>query len=424
DATRKLHGRKAEVLDAFVFGGVDVGTARVSGRLGRHTVLWGESLFFGSNAIASTQAPVDVIKASSVPGSTTKEILRPVGQLSGQVQVSSDLTLMGYYQYEWEKTRLPAAGSYFSAGDFFDAGGERLRTAPGVPGNGFLRAPDIDAKDSGQFGLGLRTHLGEFDLGAYATRYHAKAPAVYVRPGPTGVGGAAAGRYQLVYAEGIKAFGLSATTSVGAVNYGAEISVRRGTPLISPPQTVIGPALADNNDYPLYAIGNSFHANVSMIWTLPRLGLLDEASLVMEVAYNQLTSCTRNCTPTAAGAFRAKGALDPGADRRAVAVRATFAAPQRNMLDGLDLTPSISASYNDGKSPVQTLGPDGGGDVTLALAGNYLTVWNFSLSYTHYYGKENTSLYASTIPAVNNTFTFGQTLKDRNFVSLSVQRSF
>ncbi len=79
EATRKLHGRKAEVLDAFVFGATDVGAARVSGRLGRHTVLWGESLFFGNNAIAGTQSPVDAIKASSVPGSTTKEILMPVG---------------------------------------------------------------------------------------------------------------------------------------------------------------------------------------------------------------------------------------------------------------------------------------------------------------------------------------------------------
>src|SRR5258708_17825077 len=130
EATRKLHGRKAEVLDAFVFGAADVGTARVSGRLGRHTVLWGESLFFGNNAIAGTQSPVDAIKAASVPVSTTKEILMPVGQASGQAQLSQALTLMGYYQYEWKRTRLPAAGSYFSVGDFLFYVGERIRVAP------------------------------------------------------------------------------------------------------------------------------------------------------------------------------------------------------------------------------------------------------------------------------------------------------
>jgi hypothetical protein len=382
-------------------------------------------LFFGNNAIAGTQSPVDVIKASSVPGSTTKEILMPVGQLSGQLQLSPGLTLMGYYQYEWERTRLPAAGSYFSVGDLLFDGSERIRLAPGPAPIGFARGADIKAKDSGQFGLALRTQLDQFDVGIYATRFHAKTPVFYSRPGVGGVPGAVTGSYQQVFPENIKAFGVSATTTVGTVNVAAEVSVRRGTPLTSDPQLVLGPTLADNNDHPLYAIGNSAHANLSLIWTMPRFFLSDEPSLTMEVAYNELTSCTRNCTPTAASSGRAKGALDPGTGRRAAAVRAAFSAPQRNVLDGLDLTPSISVGYNHGRSPVVVFGPDRGGDATFTLAGNYLTVWDFSLAYTHYYGKENTSTYAA-IPTnnVNGTFTFAQALKDRNFVSLSVRRTF
>src|SRR5690606_7310248 len=64
--TRDLHGRKAELLDAFVFGGFDVGETRLNLRAGQHSVLWGESLFFGANAIAGAMAPVDVIKLASV----------------------------------------------------------------------------------------------------------------------------------------------------------------------------------------------------------------------------------------------------------------------------------------------------------------------------------------------------------------------
>lgn len=424
EATRNQHGRKAEVLDAFVFGATDVGTARVSGRLGRHTVLWGESLFFGNNAIAGTQSPVDAIKAASVPGSTTKEILMPVGQVSGQVQLSPALTLMGYYQYQWRRTRLPAAGSYFSVGDLLFDGSERIRLAPGPAPIGFARGPDIEAKNSGQFGLGLRTQLGELDVGVYATRFHAKTPVFYSRPGVGGNPRAVTGSYQQVFPEGIRAFGASATTTLGAVNVATEVSVRRGTPLTNDPQLVLGPTVADNNGNPLYAIGNSAHANLSLIWTMPRNFLSDEPSLTMEVAYNRLTSCTRNCTPSAASAFRANGALDPGADRSAAAVRVAFSAPQRNVLDGLDITPSISLGYNHGKSPVVILGPDKGGDATFTLSGNYLTVWDFSLGYTHFYGKENTATFASTNPAVNGTLTFGQTLKDRNFISLSVRRTF
>lgn len=422
DATQKLHGRQAELLDAFIFGATDVGTARLSGRLGRHTVLWGESLFFGSNAIAGTQSPVDAIKATSVPGSTTKEIIRPVGQISGQAQLSPALTVMGYYQYEWQPTRLPGAGSYFSPADFLGAGGERIRVAPGVPGNGLARAADLNAKNSGQFGLGLRTQLREWDVGVFATRFHAKTPLFYSRAGGSFLPPAGVGTYQAVFPEGIRAFGVSASTSAGSINYAGEVSVRRGTPLTSNPQAVTG--VADNNINPFYAIGNSAHANFSLLWTMPRSFISNEPSLSMEVAYNQLTSCTRNCTPAAGGLFRANGALDPGVDRSAAAVRAAFSAPQRNVMDGLDLTPSISVGYNHGKSPVVVFGPDRGGDATFTLSGNYLSVWDFSLAYTQYYGKENTATYASTSPALNGTYTFAQSLKDRNFISLSVRRTF
>lgn len=425
DDTRDLHGRNAEILDAFVFGGADVGTARVSGRLGKHTVLWGESLFFSANAIAGTQSPVDAVKASSVPGSTTKEIIMPVGQFSGQIQFSPALTLMGYYQYDWEATRLPGAGSYFSVNDFMGEGGERIRFAPGVPGVGLSRRHDLKASDKGQYGLGLRSQLGEWEFGLYAIRYHAKTPVVYSRAGLTGIPGAGFGTYQWVYPEDIKAFGISATTTVGTVNFAGELSVRRDTPLTSLPQAV-GTAEADNNNHAFYAIGNTAHANVSMIWSMPRSFLSNEPSLSMEVAYNQLTSCTRNCDPAAAGLFRKNGALDPGAasDRRAAAVRAAYAAPQRNVLDGLDLTPSITVGYNHGRSPVAIMGPDNGGDMTFTLAGNYLSVWDFSLAYTHYYGAENTAVYSSVDPKVDATYTFQQNLKDRDFVSVSLRRTF
>ncbi|WPN44601.1 DUF1302 domain-containing protein [Pseudomonas sp. P8_241] len=412
DDTRDLHGRKAEILDAFVFGGADVGTARVSGRLGQHTVLWGESLFFGSNAIAGTQSPVDAVKASSVPGSTTKEIIRPVGQFSGQIQFSPALTIMGYYQYDWEATRLPAAGSYFSVNDFIGDGGERIRFAPGVPGIGLSRGADIKASDDGQYGLGLRSQLGDWEFGVYAIRYHAKTPVLYSHAGRTPVTGAGFGTYQWVYPEDIKTYGISATTTVDTVNFAGELSVRRDTPLTSLPQEV-GTQEADNNNHAFYAIGNTAHANVSMIWTMPRNFLSDEPSFSMEVAVNQLTSCTSNCN-----------ARDPELDKRAAAVRGLIALPQRNVLDGLDLTPSFTVGYNHGKSPVTIMGPDDGGDMTFTLAGNYLTVWDFSMAYTHYYGAENTAVYSSTDPTVNGTYTFQQSLKDRDFVSVSLRRTF
>lgn len=46
--------------------------------------------------------PVDVVKLLSVPNTQFKEAIRPVQMLSGQVQLTSDVTLGGYYQLRWQ----------------------------------------------------------------------------------------------------------------------------------------------------------------------------------------------------------------------------------------------------------------------------------------------------------------------------------
>lgn len=61
-------------------------------------MIWGESLFFGANGIAGGMAPVDVVKAQSVPNTQFKEITRPVNQLSGTFQLTDDVSLGAFYQ--------------------------------------------------------------------------------------------------------------------------------------------------------------------------------------------------------------------------------------------------------------------------------------------------------------------------------------
>ncbi len=78
DDTEELHGRKAEILDGFVWVRGSIGKMLGTLRAGRHTLMWGESLFMASNGISYGQAPTDVIKAAGVPGSQVKEILMPV----------------------------------------------------------------------------------------------------------------------------------------------------------------------------------------------------------------------------------------------------------------------------------------------------------------------------------------------------------
>lgn len=418
DATAKLHGKKVELLDAFLFGKAEFGDMRASGRLGRHAILWGESLFFGNNGIAGGQAPIDVVKAQSVPNTTFKELIRPVGQLSGQVQLASNLALAAYYQYEWEKTRLPAAGSYFSSTDILDDGGERILAGPSASGPAFFRGQDLKARDGGQSGLQLRYSPEDsgIDLGLYLIRFHAKTPIVYLRPGAganqqTG----RIGDYQLVYAEDIKALGLSASTTLGKLNLGAEMSTRRDTPLVTPPQTVTLAQGADNAGKPAYAVGNSLHAQLSFLYTMEPGALANEGTVVGEIAWNRLASVTRNAQ-----------ALDPGVTRDAYGLRVQYEPFYRQVASGLDLSVPVGIGYfPKGRSAVvANFGPDKGGDLTLGLNAIYQDTWRFGLSYTHYMGAQDTSLMPDPANPARNINSFKQVLGDRDFISFTVRTTF
>jgi hypothetical protein len=177
--TQGLEGLDAELLDAFAHDTFSLGDMQVGVRMGRHTLIWGESLFFGENGIAIGQAPIDFIKASSVPNTRARELFLPVNQISGSIQLRPGLSVEAYYQFEWRHDRLPGVGNYFSPVDYFDSGGERLITAPG---RYLYRATDQQPGVAGQFGAALHVTLGNADLGVYALRYNARSPVVAMGP--------------------------------------------------------------------------------------------------------------------------------------------------------------------------------------------------------------------------------------------------
>lgn len=419
DDTRKLHGSDAEILDAFVFGKGNLGELPTSFRLGRHTVLWGESLFFGANGIAGGQAPVDIIKATSVPNTPFKELIRPVNQFSGQVQLRPNVSVAAYYQFAWEENRIPAVGSYFSTSDVVGEGGERLIVGGPIGPNqqplAFFHGKDIKADDKGQYGLSLRFSPEDWntDFGLYAIRYHAKDPMIYTRANPGGPNPLTGqlGEYQLVYAEGIRAFGASFSTSVGDANVAGEVSVRRNTPLVSVSQA--NPTgLGDNDGHALYAVGNSLHAQLSSLYSFNSNGIWDSASLAGEVAWHRRTSITKNAA-----------ALDPNSERDAWGLRMSFTPNFFQVYPGVDLSVPLGLGYNPkGRSSVISKFNNGvgdkGGDVSIGLQLEYLQTWKAGLNYTHYIGGSDNFLDSQ------NANTYGQPLKDRDFIAFTVQRSF
>lgn len=411
-ATRQLMGRKAELLDAFVYGRFTLGDLPATLRLGRHSLLWGESLFFGANGIAGGMAPLDLPKLLSVPNSQFKEIARPTGKLSGQLQLSADLTLGAYIAYEWEKTRLMPVGAYLSTSDSMGPGAERINAGPtGV----FRYAGDLDARDSGQGGVQLRWRVESLDtdFGFYAIRYHATGPSNIWTTLSGAPPALSASSFRWAYHEGIRAYGISFAKAVGEWSLAGEASIRQNTPLASSGQSII-PAIGvgtafDNRDNPGYAVGETAHVQFSWLASLGPSWISREASFLGEVAWNTRSKVSKN-----------ERMLNPNADRSATALRMVYAPSYRQVLPGLDLTPSLGLGYGWGRS--SAVGPgfavDRGGDLNVGLGAVYLGSWNANLSLVRYLGKE-----APTLDNSNNA-QFQQALKDRHFVSLSLRTTF
>lgn len=410
--TKDLHGQRAEILDAFVFGRGSIGDSRWAFRLGQYAQQWGETLFFGANGIAGGQAPVDVIKALSVPGTQFKELIRPTKQLSLSLQPSENLLVAAYYQFEWEATRLPGVGSYFSSSDILDKGGQRLLVgAPPFNPNVFYfeRGNDLKAKNSRQFGVQLRFRLpnGLTDFGVYAIRYNDKTPQLYLLP-EADASGPRVGRYLLAYQEGVKAYGVSANHSFGPLNLAVEVSARHNTALVNDGITLAPGEVPDKN-HPRYPVGDSLHGNLSLLWTLPVTDLFREANLLGEIAWNRRARISENAD-----------ALAANATRDAVTMRALFTPTFRQVMPGLDLDVPIGIGYSPKarSSVVSSFGVDHGGDLSLGVSATYLTVWKASANLTHYFGSGGTATDAA------GHLTFEQSLKDRDFVAFSLSYSF
>lgn len=409
--TRKLHGRDAEILDAFVFVRGAIGdSSQGTLRLGRHSLIYGESLFYGGNGIANAQGPIDVVKLLSVPGTQFKEILRPVNQLSGQLQINPQLSVGGYYQFDWERSKVPGAGSYLSD---IDAIGEGSGSLMDITGGLTVHASDIEAKDSGQGGLQLRYRPEgtELELGFYAAKYHDKAPSGlygYVNTaGPSPI----LASYRQVFAEDIKTVGASFSTASGPFNFAGEASLRWDAPLVSNLQVVAPGMVADNSDDALYAKGKTAHINLSTIYLLSPNELWDGGSVIAELAWNRTLSVTDN-----------RAALDSNTTRDATALRILAEPAYFQVADGLDLSVPIGLGVVlDGRSSAVSkagFGNTHAGDWSVGLKATYLQRWDFGVSYVNFFGKKGAGL------REDGNFSYAQSLADRDFVSVYVKTTF
>ncbi len=364
-------------------------------RLGRQVVGWGESLFFPN--IAGAQGPADATRAN-IPGTEVKDILLPVNQAMATLAITRDLSVLGYYQFQYRPTELDPVGDYFSYTDVVGPGAQFIRAfalAPGVSYN-IPSAGEQRPSDFGQWGMGLRYSLGVTELGFYQLRYDDKNPSVVTNYGQVVLAPGAPPTvlpvsYNIRYADGIDLSGFSVSSSIGPVNVAGEVSYKDGVPVLV--NTLAGPTAMR---------GKATQAQASAIYIVGPSFLAREIDLVGEVGYlhiNGVEGASTDSLSNSKNAWAYEGS-------------ATFNYP--NVLNGWDLAvPLTWAHAVTGTAAVPgafgSLVGHGDQRASVGLTFTYLSRLEVATSYNAFLGSAN--------PVTHP-------LADRDYVALNLKYRF
>jgi hypothetical protein len=391
-ATRNVEGLNARPLDAFVYGRQYFGADDQQSftlKVGRQTLLWGQSFLLTGNGIVAGMAPIDVIQAQNTPNAQTQQVIEPVGQVVGTYQPNQVLTLQGYYQFEWQPDFFQGVGAFFNTTDLLDKGGQRL-LAPAL-GNP-LRSKDLRPGQNGQFGGSVQLTLNGLDLGFYALRYDSKSPAIYVAP--------LTSNYYLVYPRDIWIEGASFSTIVGATQWAGEMSFRQHMNL----DGGLGISLPNNpgnaNSDPLYPVGTIVAGQTSGWYTSPSLPFLPGGFTALgEIGFNHVLAVNQNQDQIAAGR-----------SPTAVIAAATVTPQILDAIPYLNLSFPIGFNYNIyGRSMAFANENHGTGNVNFGITATYRVTWIASVTFTDFLGAPNIVLNGGA---------------DRNNIELNIQHSF
>jgi hypothetical protein len=401
DTTVKWHGKGAELLEAMTFGYIPLGDMTFRYRAGQFSQWWGDSFFLGWNGVAGALAPVNVAKAATLPSVQLKELILPIPQVAGSLQVNDDLSFTGYYQFKWKPARLFATGSYFSPADLIGPGAERIF------GPMFLKTSDMKAKDSGQFGISAKLETQFAAYGLYYNKFHSKDFYVTVKP--------IDGQYTFFYPEDIESYAVSANKAVGEYTFAAEVTYRKNAPLQTDSNDLVAghpPLLAVFPNFgpfvnmphtPLYAKGDTLNVILNTFSGGMRGNFFcDSQDLIAEIAWVKQMKVNNESW------------LDPNYDETGLTATVHYTPKWYEVASGLDLTLPIIINYGFQGKPTSVIwggSPEKGGDFVIGVGGLLNQVWEFELDYRNFFG--------TTDEAVGN-----QAFADRDYVSFFIRRSF
>jgi hypothetical protein len=485
---RYAKGASGEILDAFAFANFDAGNWPVNVKAGQHTVYWGESLLFGGaiHGISYSQNSIDAWKAFATPGSEAKELFRPRGGITIQMQPTHDLSLAGQWFYNWQAIRVPESGSYLTVNDALNFGGESQIVAPNpfaavIPGApAFLRVwntnnvpPSRTSGNLGDFGLAARWSPEWLDgtLGFYYRNATDISPQVVAVPGlattvPAGacnaIGGIPLGgtnciinrnatsvfelqhfgkfgTYNTAYGDDIHIYGVSLAKNIAGVSVGAEVSYRQNMPLLSQavqivPAPLVGavPGSISLTSVPSRgtpgALGDTWHALINAVNIFGKTPLFDTAVLAGELTWMQWAKVTQNeAVFKGRSGYRNPDGTDPidKVTRNFVGLAINFTPTWFQVFPGVDLSAPITWSQGlSGNAAILLGGNEDAGNYSVGVSLDAYQKYRFDLKYSGYYGN-----YATTTPGFQGfpgvlPNGVNAAISDRGWVSLTFKTTF
>jgi hypothetical protein len=242
------------LIDAWVQHSVKLGSTRLTGRLGRQTLPWGErgSVAGGLEALNARDGP-----AQRRAGAAPQETRVPAPMLFARLELTPAFALEGFVAGHFTPAVLDMCGTYWALSDYLAQGcnvvmsglpvlNDRARVATGAFLNR-LPTPDVSAHDAG---LALMWKAFDTDFGLYHARYTWRTPMPGLRradrTGPAIIPGDPDGRNMAFFTEYPENIALTAFTFArkrGNTTTFGEASYRPRAPFMLAPGDVLPPFL-------------------------------------------------------------------------------------------------------------------------------------------------------------------------------------
>ncbi|MBU0991430.1 MAG: DUF1302 domain-containing protein [Proteobacteria bacterium] len=373
DGVEDTMGTDAQFLDWFFYSNFSLGDHAVDFRVGQQVVAWGEQLFL-QGGVASAMSHAD-LTAANLPGVELKEVYMPSESASLRMDILNNLTVMGFYQWEWEHHILNEPGSYFSDQDLVGEAGRGLIIPPNaVPPNYMVvkRGKDQPARDDGQYGLGFiyrAERLAQTEFGFYYINYHEKSPLVQFAPDFS--------NYYFSYAEDIKLYGMSVSTFIKDVSLSGEFTYRHNYPL------TIAPGV--------YEDGNMVQAQIAALYALGENLIFDDVSFAGEIGYDKVLG---------------KDEADMASSDFAWGYSLTVTPKYYQVVTDLDLSLPISYKGNpNGSSPNKTF-TEGANSASIGATLVWKNVYKLEIKYAGYFNPKRNTLADRDVIGINLKYTF------------------